>query len=645
MRLSLALLLACLPMHASHAADSAPFLGVDARQAWAAQGYVTEVVPSGPPPGVPAELGGAGFEALAAALGFVTHVQEHSMGSPDAVPGGELNLGLGAAPASLRAEGPGARETALPWALVYQSLLRLDDWTDEFTPSLASHWRVEALPDGGQALTFRIDPRARWQTGQRVTAQDVAASWRLVADDSLGLPQRSEVLRKFTPPEVLSPCLLRTTTREPGWRPLLIFGVSMFVYPAAVIGGLSAGQYLAAFTDNAVPGSGRYLLEKGARAADCITFTRCLDWWGREDARARGLGNFARIRFHVETDGQRQLEMFLRGEIDLLPIYSASYWAGSFRPDKLEALGKGWVQRRRIHTRLLAGNTGFAFNLRQEPFRDARVRRAVGLLLDREAIIREHFAGEYRPMSSYFDNSDWACRDCLPARCDTAAAAALLDEAGWSARDSDGVRVNAAGYRMQAELLVGDNPAWTRVMQRVRADFARAGLRLDLKTASETEQRRSVQERDFQLAWQNWISGPFPNPAGQFASDQAETPGSLNLTGFQSAEVDSLCQVYTEAMELADRREAVRDIDRLLREACPYALGWYSDASRLGWWNRFGMPAWGLARSGDWHSLLTMWWVDPAREARLAQARAAGTELPRESDDLDYWGAAPPKGN
>ncbi len=220
--------------------------GEDARMYWTRHGYATEELAAGPVSGVSAELGGAGFESLAASLGFVTNADGQAPGDPLARPGGVLRVPLHGFPASLC---PLARTGAehfqtLAAGLLHETLLGGDAWSGFHTPKLASHWKIEADSALGQWISFRLDPKARWQTGQRVTAEDVRATWRLLTDESLGQPSVSAEYRQLAEPQVLSPHLVRIHCSSRSLSAFQNLAFLMPVLPAHLVDGLSARDVL-----------------------------------------------------------------------------------------------------------------------------------------------------------------------------------------------------------------------------------------------------------------------------------------------------------------------------------------------------------------------------------------------------------------
>src|SRR6266567_1259525 len=62
---------------------------------------------------------------------------------------------------------------------------------EDFQPDLAQRWEWQ----GPLTLVFHLDPRARWQDGQPVTAADVEFTFNAYTDSAVGSPFRPKLLR------------------------------------------------------------------------------------------------------------------------------------------------------------------------------------------------------------------------------------------------------------------------------------------------------------------------------------------------------------------------------------------------------------------------------------------------------------------
>jgi microcin C transport system substrate-binding protein len=306
-------------------------------------------------------------------------------------------------------------------------------------------------------------------------------------------------------------------------------------------------------------------------------------------------------------------------------------------------IDKGWIQRKKIFTQSPNGIGGFVFNMREEPFNDIRVRQAFAYLLNREKLIDKLFYDEYLPIHSYYPGSVYENPGNEKISYQPERALQLLAEAGWANRDNQGFLVNARGERLELELMTDESPTWERIITVIQEDYQQAGIKLNLKTTTSATQFQMVMERKFKIHWQNWGGLYFPNPESSFHSNTADEPNTNNLAGFKSAELDSICAVYNVAFDPEERVALIRETDRILMASYQYALGWYGPFTRLGYWNKFGMPEWGLSRTGDWRALVGLWWYDADKHRRLVEAIGNGDSLPMDPIEINYWRGYDPR--
>ncbi len=90
---------------------------------------------------------------------------------------------------------------------------------------------------------------------------------------------------------------------------------------------------------------------------------------------------------------------------------------------------------------------------------DLRVRQAIRAAIDVDTISKEFFLGYAKPAWTEFFRPPYVCNNIPRPKFDLAAAAALLDEAGWKDTDGDGVRecrgckTAEEGYVMEMEFI------------------------------------------------------------------------------------------------------------------------------------------------------------------------------------------------
>ena len=614
--------------------------GIVASEHWAEMGYEIASPPPGALPEVSAEMGGDGFEEIAASQGWQTRSDPPRDTDPDALVGGRIRYHLSEYPATLRTEGKDSQtafQRIIMWAC-YEPLLRVNKVDLEYDPALATHWKIIKRDDGSQELWFRLDPDARWQTGQRITAEDVVASWRKKVDDGLLALGDAIQFRQFSEPEVVSPYIFRTTTEKQSWKQFMLFASQLYLYPAHIIGELSGKEYMDRFQNAPVPGSGRYLIRlDDVRQGNSITMTRVRDYWDRDNPLRKGEYNFEQVKFVVVSEENLAREQTKKGELDFYYVTQAKYWVRELTPERVEQVGKGWLRKLRVFNDQATGLQGFVFNTREAPFDDVRVRQAFCLLVDRVTLIDKLFFNQYYHQDSFYPGSSYECPDNPKVRYSPEKAVRLLEEAGWDRLDQDGTRINANGDRLEIDLMIGEGISTERIHTVIREGLLKGGIRLNLTTTTFATRIKMLEDRNFKIYYGAWTGSNFPDPEYTWHSKYADGPDTGNDSGFRNAVVDSLIELYEVTYDLEHRTRLLQAIDYRLTTSYVCALAWYGPYSRFVYWDKFGMPDWVLPRTGDRRDIIRTWWYDPDRHTRLREAIAADRALDPGDEDVNYW--------
>ncbi len=587
-------------------------------------------------PGIPPELGGPGFETWlkeSGAEGWVTG-QPTVSGNPKAVKGGRLRMATQEFPSTLRTIGKDSNSTFLTAveALIFEPLLTLDSNTQEIVPVLATHWKIS---EDKMTFTFRINPEARWSDGAPVTTDDVTATWRLLVDEGILFPYTNILYGKYEEPVAESPYLFSVTTTEENWRHFLYFSISMTILPAHIIGGMDGGEYLEEFQFQMVPGSGPYeLLLENIDNGRSLVITRRDDWWGADRPENLGLYNFDEIEWLIIMDERLWLEKFKKGELDFYQVSRASWWANEFNYDEIE---RGICLKRKVYNEKVQGVSGLAFNMREWPFDDIRVRKAFAHLYDREKLIDKLFYNQYEKLNSYFAAGPYENFDVAKYEYDPEKAKNLLAEAGYKTRNTEGWLQDENGRIIELTLTF-DSPSWERIHTVLQEDLQKAGIKLNLKQLTRATQFQNNMDHNFKLTFQSWGGLFWPNPNSSFHSDNADVSPSTNISGVKDAYVDSLAAIYDAEYDQGKREELIQLIDLRLSELVPYALAWYGPFHRIVYWNKFGYPEGYVGRGGDFLAIQAMWFLDPEREKAMNEAIAdPGKKLPTGEVVDKYW--------
>lgn len=600
--------------------------------------------PPGADPSVPDSLGGAGFEKIAANMGFVTNIAEGDdlkyFGDARATKGGEITFAESQFPNTFRPEGQGSSITTIfeMKAIVYETLLGTHPITREYMPSLASHWKIG---EDKKTFTFRIDPNARFSDGKPVTAEDVVATWNLMMDPSILEPSAQLVYGKFEQPVAKSKYIVEVKAKTVNFRNLLYFGAALHIMPAHEIGSLTGTEFLEKYNFTMPAGSGPYIiLEKDIKAGASWRCTRRPDYWAANYPTAKYTANFDYINFVVVKDNMSLMyEKFKTGEVDLFR-YSMLSTEWLVNDTSYDALRNGWIRRMRVHTNGPMGTMGLTFNMRKPPFNDIRVRKAFIMAYPRETLVDKLLYNEYTTYNTYYPNTVYANPNNKPVTFDPKAAAALLAEAGWTSRNSEGILVKN-GQPFVIELpITKDSERWLTPYQQ---ELRKIGVDLRIKFMDWNSMLKAVDDRNFQIFQYGYSGLITPNPETSLSSKLADKSDNNNIQGFKNARVDQLLEEYDSTFSVSRQVEIIQEIDGIAYNEYMSSFWWNPKGIRFAYWDKFGYPEYALPRFAQlsylYGTIATTWWYDADKAAALKEAIAQKKDLGGDKSirEIQYW--------
>jgi peptide/nickel transport system substrate-binding protein len=249
-------------------------------------------------------------------------------------------------------------------------------------------------------------------------------------------------------------------------------------------------------------------------------------------------------------------------------------------------------------------------NLDRPALTDRRVREALILGLDREAISRSLFAGKQKVADSFMNPLDAGYSPDTPRyHYDPVRAASLLEAAGWHPA-ADGIRRDAAGQTLSLELMTtAGNRTRELVEQVLQSQWRKIGI--DLRIKNEPARvlfGETVPHRRFDMAMYAWISAPENVPRSILHSSEiprAENGfAGQNAAGFNNPEMDRLLDAIEIELDRDRRDKLWAEIQRLYATELPsMPLYFRSDV--------FILPKWlsGVRPTGN-QSPSTLWITD-----------------------------------
>ncbi|GAB5559082.1 MAG: peptide ABC transporter substrate-binding protein [Synoicihabitans sp.] len=432
---------------------------------------------------------------------------------------------------------------------LFEGLVDQDPRTREILPALAERWEIS---EDRQAYTFYLRSEARWSNGSPLTARDFVRSYERALNPNLGSDyaylfeiikggraylREGETDFNTVGVHAVSDHVLKielehpvpyflTLMTYPCWRPLPIDVIEEH-------GGLHRRGSRWTRAGNLVS-SGPFVLSRWEPNRVLAVERNPLYW----DAETVSLNA---IHFYPIESADTEERMFRSGQLHITENVPLT---------KVQTYREMPDSPLRIDPQL--GTYFYRFNTTRPPFDDPRVRRALSLAIDREAIVAkvtgrgESIAGSFTPPGAGgFEPAELIHFSPDEAR-------ELLAEAGYPG--GEGFPTN--------ELLYNTSDAHRTVAEAIQQMWrTELGIEFQLYNQEWKVYLDSLDSLDFSAARSGWVA--VYDDANQFL--EIFTSGNPNnRTGFSDPKYDELQAASMFERDPARRLELLRELDALL---------------------------------------------------------------------------------
>ncbi|MDO8531720.1 MAG: ABC transporter substrate-binding protein [Dehalococcoidia bacterium] len=442
---------------------------------------------------------------------------------------------------------------------IFDTLVRhsFDDKT-VIQPAIASRWEVSG---DGTVYTFSLDPANRWHDGKSVTAEDVVFSLEKMVDKNRAV-DTVRLFPTFKKAEAVNAQTVKVQLSSASSNFLNFLTVGYSVVLPKHVAGADVSDKSTAF----LVGSGPFKLKRDIPGVS----------WEVErnpNYHIQGLPYLDGIKNYVIADRGTQIAALVTGRVDMAHP-SVAYSAKEEIDDLIASAPKAIVQYTAYPT---LRNVWLNFKTNDAPWRDARVRQALRLVVDQKEIIlgasgSEKFgtAGGYGAPGTPFALPEADLNKALgydmPNAQRVQKAKDLLKEAGYP-----------NGFK--AKLLVRSaNPLFTRVAQIVADQVKRIGVELTLDHQEVAVASGRVLKGEFEW-YLEAVTGTIGDPdelISAWRTGEVSNYGGYTNPAFDKLYAESLRVLGAErvAKVQAAERELWKDIPSLGLYYTGYAMAW-----------------------------------------------------------------------
>lgn len=226
-------------------------------------------------------------------------------------------------------------------------------------------------------------------------------------------------------------------------------------------------------------------------------------------------------------------------------------------------------------------------------FSEQPVRQALAYCIDKPATVEVATDGRGVPIYADIPPASWAYNPAVATYDqDLEAAAALLDGAGWTDEDGDGIRAKD-GRLLQTEILVrAGKPDRIKFMQLLADQAKDCGFDIAIKEADfatvllpglEYPHIFPGTDKPWDAYFGGWSTGLDPDPYSLWHSSQcttADLPDTYNFVCFQDEEADKLIEDGLRELDQAKRAEIYQGFEQIMADQLPYLWAWSDRASQ-----------------------------------------------------------------
>ncbi len=433
---------------------------------------------------------------------------------------GTLRIGLGSDPDMLDPATARTYYGRFIFSAMCERLVDVDQHL-QIVPGLAKDW---AYSDDGKTLTLHLREGVTFHDGEKFDAN--AVKYNIERYLTLPGSLRKSELSSIDTVDVTAPLtvVFHLKTADAALLMQMTDRAGTMMAPAATAKGNVSAHPVC---------SGPYEFVSRVQQ-DRIVLKRFENYWNK------AAYHFDKVVFLPIPDASVRLANLRAGDLDITEGIAASDTATVKADSNLQlasTIGLGYMGL----TINIANGTA---NTNTPLAKEARVRQALSLAIDRDALNQVVFQGQYTPANQAFSPVSPYHADVPIQKRDIEKAKALLAAAGVKTP-------------LNIDFLVANNPTSQQVAQVLQAMVSEAGINLNLQMTEYATLLDRQQSGEFSMSMSGWSGRP--DPDGDIFSFLS-TKGGLNDGKYSNPQVDQWLQQARLTSDVAQRKTLYKQV-------------------------------------------------------------------------------------
>lgn len=464
-------------------------------------------------------------------------------------------------------------------SVVYASLMTVND-KGEQEPYLATESKVS---DDMKKITYTLSDKAVWHDGEKVTANDVAYTFKAMADPNytggyygdVQAVKGAEAYHNGEAEDIEGIKVIDDKTIEIEFEKVYAPGVTNLgnveIIPEHIWSKVDPGEWTkqTELLNNPV-GCGPYKLTE-YKTGSHVKFEAATDFFGGEVKTPN-------LVFKAINADTTQAE-FKGGNVDIANVES-------LRKADVDALTSEGLKTVSYDNYMF---TYMGFNLRKESLKDAKVRQAIMYAIDRQSILDNIVEGRGSIVNAPLLPSSWAYpeeSELEQYKYDVEKAKALLKEAGWEDKDGDGIVENANGEKLELTIdCQNDHEVRQKTATAIQESLKAAGIAVEIDTMEYSAlMDKAVANHDFDLYMMGNTLSLDPDPKPMWASTAiSNEPGVIgyNIVAYNNPETDKLIEEGNATLDQNERKSIYGEFAKILNRDVPEAYLFCQNVERV----------------------------------------------------------------